>query len=165
MKEFTNKPKAFYGYVPNRRVKTGVSQVETKEGELTKNVKEAANVLNNFKSEFTEEPEGPILFVLYEQQPSQHCFIEDQIVCRWHQKCTRESRRVAQKKVKPYRHDRMTWRILKSGQTPGSFASTQERVRSCHLKMTILKRRIRCIMCWGDCNDERRKRSWSVPYR
>ena len=39
-------------------MKTGVSQVETKEGELTKNVKEAANVLNNLKSEFTEEPEG-----------------------------------------------------------------------------------------------------------
>ena len=42
--------------------------------------------------------------------------------------CTTESKRVAQKEVKPYR---MTWRILKGGQTPGSFASMRGSVRAC----------------------------------
>ena len=60
MKAFKNKPKAFYGYVrAKQKVKTGVSQLETEEGELTNTDKETANILNNFfKSVFTKEPEG-----------------------------------------------------------------------------------------------------------
>ncbi len=60
MKEFKNKPKAFYSYVREKqKVKSGVSQLLNEQGELTNTDKETADVLNNFfQSVFTQEPDG-----------------------------------------------------------------------------------------------------------
>ena len=60
MKEFKNKPKAFYGYVrAKQKVKTGVSQLAKEDGDLTNTDKETADVLNSFfQSVFTVEPDG-----------------------------------------------------------------------------------------------------------
>ena len=60
MKEFKNKPKAFYSYVRSKQnVKVGVSQLEKEDGSLTQNDCEAANVLNEFfRSVYTREPDG-----------------------------------------------------------------------------------------------------------
>ena len=60
MKEFKNKPKAFYGYVrAKQKVKTGVSQLAKEDGNLTNTDKETADVLNRFfQSVFTVEPDG-----------------------------------------------------------------------------------------------------------
>ncbi|XP_072040364.1 uncharacterized protein [Amphiura filiformis] len=60
MRDFKKKPKAFYSYVrAKQKVKTGVSQLENDQGDLTKTDKETADVLNSFfQSVFTQEPDG-----------------------------------------------------------------------------------------------------------
>ena len=62
MKEFKNKPKAFYGYVgQNQKVKVGVQQLKKEDGSLTDTDEEAAEVLSNFfQSVFTKEPDGEV---------------------------------------------------------------------------------------------------------
>ena len=62
MREFKQKPKAFYSYVREKqKVKLGVSQLETDDGSLTNTDREAADELSKFfRSVFTHEPDGAI---------------------------------------------------------------------------------------------------------
>ena len=60
MKQFKTKPKAFYSYVRSKqKVKSGISQLESEDGELSKDDFQTANILNNFfQSVYTNEPDG-----------------------------------------------------------------------------------------------------------
>ena len=62
MKQFKQKPKAFYSYVRSKqKVKAGISQLEKENGDLTETDEEAAEILSEFfQSVYTREPPGDV---------------------------------------------------------------------------------------------------------
>ena len=61
MKQFKQKPKAFYSYVRSKQVKAGISHLEKQNGDLTETDEEAAEILSeSFQSVYTREPPGDV---------------------------------------------------------------------------------------------------------